>query len=70
MYWEDIFFLRVLPALVALIFIWAVAAGVMSARIQKSCLDAGYPKSEMTWDFEGYCLNLEGVVTGKVEKLQ
>ena len=69
MYWAYMFFPRVLPVLTALIFIWAVAAGVRSASIQKSCLDAGYPKHEMTWDFEGYCMNLEGAVTGKVEKL-
>ncbi len=37
------------------------------------CIEAGYPKAYVTYDFKAYCINLDGSVTAKVipiEKLE
>ncbi len=37
------------------------------------CIEAGYPKAYVTYDFKAYCINLDGSVTAKVipiEKLK
>lgn len=52
------------------VLIYAIALGVADAKNEKACLEQGYPLATTTWDFEGYCMNLDGVVTGKVEKLK
>jgi hypothetical protein len=48
---------------------YTTAVSVASEINKKACLEAGYPKQSTTWDFEGYCMNLEGTVTVGVEKL-
>ncbi len=30
------------------------------------CIEAGYPKAYVTYDFKAYCINLDGSVTAKV----
>ncbi len=30
------------------------------------CIEAGYPKSYVTYNLKGYCINLDGSVTAKV----
>lgn len=53
-----------------LVLIYTIVLGVADARNEKACLELGYPLATTTWDLEGYCMNLDGVVTGKVEKLK
>lgn len=37
---------------------------------EKRCLQAGYPETRITYDFERFCMNLEGTVTIRVDKLE
>ena len=37
---------------------------------ERECLSKGYPKAEVTIALERYCLNLDGSVTTKVERLK
>jgi len=76
MNFEDLV-LNVLATLAAIATV--VVVGILVAHIvyfpaglraDKACLELGYPKSRVTYDFEAYCQNLEGVVTYKVEKVQ
>lgn len=41
-----------------------------SAYIDRECLFAGYPKSTITYLGEGFCMNLEGTVTVKVDRVK
>ena len=34
------------------------------------CLEKGYPEVRTTWNLKGYCVNIDGVVTGVVEELE
>ena len=34
------------------------------------CLSQGFPKYSVTWNLDAYCLNFDGAVTTKVEKLK
>lgn len=35
---------------------------------EKTCLEAGYPKASVTYDYSVYCSNLDGNITVKVDK--
>jgi hypothetical protein len=37
---------------------------------EAKCLERGYPKSAVTWNLKGYCLNLDGSVTVKVDSVE
>jgi len=41
----------------------------LSFAADAQCLKAGYPQSRVTWNFERYCINLDGTVTIKVDNL-
>lgn len=43
--------------------------GGRALYVQAECLGAGYPKSDITWKLDGYCLNIDGVVRGTVNEL-
>ncbi len=49
-----------------LMFVWLP----ISAVNQADCLRAGYPESRVTFNFERYCLTLDGAVTVKVEAVK
>jgi hypothetical protein len=40
----------------------------VSMVAEATCLKKGYPKANVTWNLDVYCLNLDGAVTTKVEK--
>ena len=52
------------------LFIYGVAMIPVAALADKKCIEAGYPKSRVTWDFEAYCITLEGAVTVPVVKMK
>lgn len=37
---------------------------------ESECLKQGYPKASVTYDYEAYCMNLDGNIVIKVEKLK
>jgi hypothetical protein len=57
--------------LVALFLVFVLLVVVPIKEYTKAeCLEAGYPRSYVTYNFKRYCANLQGSVTVKVEKLK
>ncbi len=44
--------------------------GPRSLSVDRQCLQSGYPHSKIDYHLDGYCMNLEGTVTVKVEKVK
>ena len=42
----------------------------VSVYTEGQCLEAGYPKSAVAWNLKRYCMNLEGTLTVRVEKME
>lgn len=38
------------------------------AYAKAKCLEQGYPRASITWNLQRYCINLDGVITVKVDK--
>lgn len=36
---------------------------------ERDCYEKGFPEVKTTVGLQGYCMNIDGAVTGKVEKL-
>ena len=53
-----------------LLFVWATVSLPLMMETDRRCLAAGYPKSSVTWNWETYCLNLDGSVTVRVDRQQ
>lgn len=41
----------------------------VSLRANANCLEAGYPKATVTWNLKAYCMNMQGAVTVRVDRL-
>jgi len=56
----------------AALFVLFVLLVVVPVRAytEAKCLEAGYPKAYVTYNFKRYCSNLQGSVTVKVERLK
>ena len=52
-----------------ILLVYSIIFGVKAVIVEKDCLEAGYPKYAVSYDLEGYCMNLDGNVTVKVNKL-
>jgi hypothetical protein len=62
----------VLPFIIFFLLIGVVTLivyGLAQAINSKKCLELGYPESTTTWNFDGYCKNIEGAVSGITVKL-
>ena len=59
----------VLAVFLMLVICWSVVFVVAYAGVQKRCLEAGYPRVEITWDLSGYCVTLDGDTRAVVEPL-
>ena len=58
-------------ALMGLAFFWLLfVITPVNLATEAECLESGYPKHAVTWNFKRYCMNLEGTVTVKVDQLQ
>jgi hypothetical protein len=58
-----VFFVLLISMLV-LLFVF-VPVGL---HAQRACLEAGFPKSDVTYNLDIYCMNLDGSVTVRVQK--
>lgn len=58
----------VTPFFVAFMYISFVLVPV-SAYTESKCLEAGYPRSRVTFDLHRYCMNMAGAVSVEVDKL-
>lgn len=54
---------------VSVILVYLLVFLFMAAKIDAKCLEKGYPKAAITWNFKGYCLTIDGVITPRVEEL-
>ena len=56
----------------ALLAFWLVVMLVVYCPFQmhadKQCLEAGYPKASITYDFEYYCVGIDGAVFDRVKR--
>lgn len=59
-----------LIALSAAFIVWVASMTICTGIAEKKCLDLGYPKTSVTYDYTAYCLTIDGVVRAKVEKLK
>jgi hypothetical protein len=50
--------------------VWAFFMVGYTLVAEAKCLEAGYPRSAVTWNLRQYCMNLEGSVTVKVEEIE
>ena len=70
---EDFIFEKALPVIAIpiaatilyLVFVWMP----FHVANESACLSKGYPETRTTISLDAYCLNIDGVVTGKVVKL-
>jgi hypothetical protein len=62
-------FAFVVACLVLFLLYMLFAVMPVAMRTQQLCLERGYPNSEVTWNLEQFCTNLQGTVTVKVDKL-
>jgi hypothetical protein len=60
----------VLSGFCASILVALLTYAPANAMARADCLRAGYPRATVTWDFQRYCLTLDGVVTVRVEQVQ
>jgi len=66
----DFIFTKVLPVIAIpvvglLIYIICIWMPVHLSN-EADCLEMGYPKTNTTIGLKGYCMNLDGAITGKV----
>lgn len=72
-FWELIvisFFIFIVGWLLAFLLFGMFWIIPVSMNAEAKCLAKGYPKTSVDWKGNGYCMNLEGTVTVKLEKLQ
>jgi len=55
-------------AVFALLVGWMFIMFPVTLHADRKCLEAGYPKSSVTYNFDIYCMNLDGSVTVRVDK--
>lgn len=56
--------------LVGMMFFILFVIFPVSMWAQSECAKQGFPKSMVTWNLDTYCMNLDGAVTTKMEKLK
>lgn len=73
-FWERfiiVVFITALSALfvLLLVLIASVPYFVRTAAVTKVCLERGFPRAVVTWDFSGYCATLDGTTTVRIEQI-
>lgn len=63
-------FEKIILSIIAGLFIWSITKLSFIAYNEAKCLEIGYPKTEVTWNFKAYCINLTGSVTTRVSPQQ
>ncbi len=65
---EKILFTLFGPLLLFMLFLTFIYLPIEAIN-SSECLEQGYPESKTTLFLDGYCINLDGAVTGKVKPL-
>ena len=63
---EKLMWVILAPAI--LIMVWALCSLPVMLELERQCLAAGYPKYSLTWNWEKYCLTLDGNTTVRVDR--
>lgn len=66
---DDILVPVVLSLLVA-ILVWIGVMGIALAKARAECLKQGYPHTAVTWQFDAYCIGLDGQTRTEVKPLK
>ena len=64
----DDIILFIIMIIIGLLILWLAIGVGYSLRADAICLDKGYPRSQITWNFNTYCSTLDGAITVKVQK--
>lgn len=64
------YFINALGVVLTVFILYSFIFLVANARNEVQCLKKGYPEVRTTWNLEGYCVNIDGAVTGVVEELE
>lgn len=51
------------------LLVWLLLMLPFLLNVEAKCLERGYPKSSVTWNFKTYCMTLDGAVTVRVDRL-
>jgi len=66
----DIVETLMIAAMIVAIFLLAaiLAYAPYNMHADKQCLEAGYPSAKITYDFEYYCVGIDGAVFDRVKR--
>lgn len=64
------YFINALGVVLTVFILYSFIFVVVHAGNEVECLEKGYPDVRTTWNLEGYCVNIDGAVTGVVEELE
>lgn len=65
-----VFFVSVMIPLVSFLVYALLVVMPVQLYADAKCLKNGYPKAEVTIGLEMYCMNMDGAITVKVDKLK
>ena len=57
---------KILISIMSVLLGYVLILLVVIAAAKVDCLENGYPETTITWNLKTYCINLDGVVVGKV----
>jgi hypothetical protein len=53
--WEEVI-VKIGIAILLVIALWAITIAIVTMPMKSICLTHGYPESQFTWNFIGYCV--------------
>jgi len=68
--WYDYVAFIVIGSLILFLILLLFVILPRTLVVERQCLQAGYPKSTIDYTLTGYCMNLEGTVTVKVQEIK
>lgn len=66
---ERLIFYVLLPFAILVVLLTFLLIVPFTLHTQAQCLESGYPEARVTWKLDRYCMNLDGTVTVKVDKI-
>lgn len=60
----------VISIFILLVGTWLLIMVFVTAQAERECLNKGFPEAKVAYNFESYCVNIDGVITKRAEKLE
>ena len=57
---------KVVATIVVVLMLWLFSVVAFKLAAHAKCLESGYPEVKIAWNYKTYCVNLDGMVVGKV----